>query len=43
MQITRIVNVIESLFDGDGDGVPDLIEIEQGTNPSDINDYLDTD
>ena len=29
--------------DSDGDGVPDLIEIANGTDPADPNDFLDTD
>ncbi|MDC0505985.1 DUF5011 domain-containing protein [Candidatus Gracilibacteria bacterium] len=43
VQVSRVVNVIASLFDGDGDNVPDLIEIQQGTDPNDINDFRDTD
>jgi len=42
-QITRVVNVVTSLFDGDGDGVPDIIEVQQGTDPGDIWDFRDTD
>jgi hypothetical protein len=29
--------------DIDGDGIPDDIEIDQGTNPMDDSDFLDTD
>ncbi len=43
IQVNRVVNVISSLFDGDGDGVPDLVEIDQWTDPWDILDFRDTD
>ncbi len=42
-QITRLVRVVDNASDTDGDWVPDVIEIEEWTNPSDGNDYLDTD
>jgi len=43
IEIIRTVQVVDDASDGDWDGVPDLIEIEQWSNPLDTNDFLDTD
>ncbi len=42
-QVTRTVNVVESSTDSDNDGVPDLIEVEQWTDPTNSGSFLDTD
>jgi len=42
-QVVRLVNVVDSLSDGDGDGVPDIVEVQQWTDPTNSWSYLDTD
>lgn len=43
VQIIRTVIVADSMTDTDGDGVPDIVEIEEGSDPNDVLDFLDTD
>lgn len=43
IQVIRNVKVVSSAADGDDDGVPDIVEVEQGTDPNDGTDFLDTD
>ncbi|GAB5552916.1 MAG: hypothetical protein Sapg2KO_25070 [Saprospiraceae bacterium] len=38
-----IADFLDPNSDADGDGVPDRVEVAEGTNPNDINDFQDSD